>query len=261
MALTVVLLAAGYATRLYPLTKDRPKALLPFGRATQGRAPAGQIPPRVILDDVCRSLKDLADVRTCVLVTNHRFAEQFRRWQQARRFPVRVLDDGTETAETRLGAIRDLDLARKLGQPQNDILVIGTDNLFTWSVADFVDQARRHAPHPSIALWEASSTDAATQFGVVQRDATSRIITFVEKSAQPPSKEVALCVYYFPAAMCGEIQRFLDEGGHADAPGYFIQWLVRQGIVYGIMMPGAWYDIGTVETYETVRGEWLHRTE
>lgn len=260
MALTVVLLAAGYATRLYPLTKDRPKALLPFGRGAQLQAPADQIPPRVILDEVCRSLKDLADVQASVLVTNHRFAGQFRRWQQARGFPVQVLDDGTETPETRLGAIRDLELARKLGHAQNDTLVIGTDNLFTWSVADFVDQARRHAPHPSIALWEASSTDAATQFGVVLRDATSRITTFVEKSAQPPSREVALCVYYFPAAMCGTIRQFLDEGGNADAPGYFIQWLVRQGIVYGIMMPGAWYDIGTVETYEIVRSEWAHRT-
>ena len=243
MAITVVLLAAGYATRLYPLTKDRPKALLPLSGAT-------------ILDEVVNAARSVPDVSAIVLVTNHRFAEQFGQWQQRTAAPVKIIDDGTDTVETRLGAIRDLELARKAGRPGDDVLVIGTDNLFTWPLAEFVAQAKRFAPKPSIALWQAPSKDAATQFGVVVRDATGRITSFVEKSKQPPSADVALCVYYFPAAMTGQIQQFLDTGGNADAPGYFIQWLVREGIVYGIMMPGAWYDIGSLESYETVQKEW-----
>ena len=243
MAITAVLLAAGYATRLYPLTKDRPKALLSLDRGT-------------ILDAVVASLDRVPDLRARILVTNHRFAEQFREWQRVSANGVEILDDGTETAETRLGAIRDLELARKAAAPHDDLLVIGTDNLFQWSLADFVLAAQRYRPEPTIALWEAPSVDAATQFGVVERDVSFRITEFVEKSARPPSREVALCVYYFPAAMGGKFQQFLNEGGNADAPGYFIQWLVRHGVVYGVMMPGAWYDIGSLESYQAVVREW-----
>jgi glucose-1-phosphate thymidylyltransferase len=241
--ITAVLLAAGYATRLYPLTKDRPKALLRLGSGT-------------ILDGVIRTLPEVPELRKTVLVTNHRFAEPFREWQRARNAGVVVLDDGTTSADTRFGAIRDLALARRDTDPDDDLLVIGTDNLFHWSLAEFVAEARRRHPTPSIALWQAPSKAAATQFGVVTRDRTARITAFVEKSPQPPSAEVALCVYFFPGPMCGDIQRFLDAGGNADAPGYFIKWLVERGEVCGIMMPGAWYDIGSLDSYDTVLKEW-----
>ncbi len=254
MAVTVVLLSAGYATRLYPLTKDKPKALLPLGGGT-------------ILDAVLDSVKTVPSVFKRVLVTNPRFAGQFQAWQKTPASalakggpggsaPVEVVDDGTETVETRLGAIRDLELAARLAGPQDDLLVIGTDNLFHWPLGDFVKAAQRHAPKPTIALWEAPSRQAATQFGVVIRDQTGRITGFAEKSPSPPSAEVALCVYYFPAAMRGDIRTFLDGGGNADAPGYFIEWLVGRGIVYGEMMPGAWYDIGSLESYQTVQKKW-----
>ena len=245
MGVTAILLAAGYATRLYPLTQDRPKALLPLNAET-------------ILDAVLSSLETVTDVRKRILVTNHRFAEPFRRWQQNRRAPVQIVDDGTDAPERRLGAIRDLELARGEAPPQDDLLVVGTDNLFRWPLSEFVAQARRRQPAPSIALWEAPTAGAATQFGVVTRDAASRITAFVEKSPQPPSRDVALCVYYFPSKMCGLIRTFIDEGGNPDAPGYFIQWLAARGPAYGIMMPGPWYDIGTLEAYQTVLKAW-HR--
>lgn len=243
MAVTAVLLAAGYATRLYPLTEDRPKSLLPLGTG-------------VIVDAVIGSLSEVPQLRGAVLVSNHRFAGQFQEWQRARKAPVRILDDGTATPETRLGAIRDLALARQSIDPHDDLLVVGTDNVFRWSLADFVGPAQRHRPHPAAALWEAPSVEAATQFGVVVRDQASRITAFVEKSPQPPSREVAACVYYFPATMCGQIERFIGEGGNADAPGHFMAWLVGRGTVYGVMMPGLWYDIGTLEAYHAVVREW-----
>ena len=243
MSVTAVLLAAGYATRLYPLTKDRPKALLPLGGQT-------------MLDAVVRSLPDVNGLRRCLLVTNHRFAPLFQEWQHERGANVEILDDGTQTVETRLGAIRDLELARRRTDAADDLLVVGTDNLFHWSLGEFVARAQRYAPEPTIALWEAPSTDDATQFGVVVRDHASRITAFVEKSPSPPSKEVALCVYYFPAPICGKIAQFIQAGENTDAPGYFIQWLARHGIVYGVMMPGAWYDIGTLEAYQAVVRGW-----
>ena len=243
MAVSAVLLAAGYATRLYPLTKDLPKALLPLGRG-------------VILDEVVRSLDEVPDLRKRILVTNARFADQFQRWADAGPSGVEIVNDGTVSAETRLGAIQDLALARRAAGSGDDLLVVGTDNLFRWSLGEFVRAARRFAPQPSVALWTAPSRAMVTQFGVVVRDAASRITEFAEKSPQPPSSEVALCVYYFPAAMGGQIQRFLTAGGNADAPGYFIQWLARRGPAYGLPMPGAWYDIGTLDAYETVKREW-----
>jgi glucose-1-phosphate thymidylyltransferase len=243
MPVTVILLAAGYATRLFPLTRDRSKALLPLGEG-------------VILDEVLKSVDSVPDVRKRLLVTNHRFAEQFRRWQRAQRTDVQIVDDGTETPETRLGAIRDLELARTQGAAEGDLLVVGTDNLFSWPLRGFIVKAQRHRPHASIALWEAPSKESARPFGVVSLDGTSRITAFVEKSPNPPSTAVALAVYYFPEAMCGMIQQFITGGGNTDAPGYFLEWLVQRARVYGVMMRGTWYDIGTRQTYETVVRDW-----
>ena len=243
MSVAVVLLAAGYSTRLYPLTRDRPKALLPLAGAT-------------ILDAIVRQVDGVPEVSASLLVTNRRFAGQFAEWQRRTGARVRIVDDGTETAGTRLGAIRDLELAAAQAGAGDDLLVIGTDNLFRWPLAAFVAQAQAARPDPAIALWRAPSAQAATQFGVVVRDARGRITLFAEKSPQPPSAEVALCVYYFPAAMRGRIREFLDGGGQADAPGYFIEWLARRGAVVGMLMPGAWYDIGSLDAYQTVLREW-----
>ena len=243
MAVTVILLAGGYATRLYPLTRGTPKALLPLGQG-------------VILDAVAASVKTVPEARQCVLVTNRRFADQFRAWAAERHADVRVIDDGTETVEARLGAIRDLELARVQGRAEGDLVVIGTDNLFTWPLEEFVAKAKHHAPAPSVALWELPAQADASQFGVVRRDAESRIVEFAEKSPHPPSREVSTCLYYFPEAMGGLIRRFIDAGGDTDAPGHFITWLVGRGDVYGIPMHGVWYDIGTLEAYEAVKGTW-----
>lgn len=247
MGVTAVLLAAGYGTRLLPLTSDRPKALLELGDGA-------------ILDALLRSLETVPERSRTVLVTNHRFAEQFRLWQRARRSAIEIIDDGTESPEQRLGAIRDLALAASRAPGAEDLLVLGTDNLFRWPLGEFVKAAQAHRPDPSLALWEAPSREAATRFGVVVREASGRITAFVEKSPQPPSSEVALCVYYFPSGMRPDIDRFLRSGGNPDAPGYFLEWLVRERPVYGIMMPGPWYDIGSREAYEEVVREWQRGT-
>lgn len=263
MAVTAVLLSAGYATRLYPLTKDRPKALLPIGEGARGLDLAAPDPAKIprlagrtILDEIIASLRTVPEVRATLLVTNHRFAGQFNAWRKARSAAVRILDDGTDTAETRIGASGDLQLARQAADPGDDLLVIGTDNLFGWPLREFVQQAQRRRPAPSVALWQAPSKESATRFGVVVRDRDGRVTAFAEKSPNPPSTEVALCVYYYPAAVAASLERFLEGGGNPDAPGYFVEWLVAQGPVYGILMSGAWHDIGTWDTYRSVVAEW-----
>ena len=244
MPITVILLSAGYATRLYPLTKDKPKALLPLADG-------------VILDEIVAELDP--EITKRILVTNHRFAHLFRQWRADGHHQIEIVDNGTETVETRLGAIRDLELARVQGRAEGDLLVIGTDNLFTWPLEDFIAQAQRHRPAPSVALWEAPSRQDAVQFGVVTLDSALRLSAFVEKSPDPPSALVATCVYYFPEAMCGKITEFLEAKENADAPGFFIKWLAERTAVHGVVMGPGWYDIGTLQAYEQVRAEWSSR--
>ena len=244
MSLTAILLAAGYATRLYPLTTDRPKALLPLGDG-------------VILDEIYGAVAPSSGFITkVILITNRRFAQPFQRWAGDRGADAVVIDDGTTSADTRLGAIRDLALAMTQGRAQGDLLVVGTDNLWTWDLREFIAAAQRRRPHPSVAFWRAPSREAAVQFGVGILDADGRVTGFVEKSPTPPSELVATCIYYFPKAMHPRIREFLDEGQNADAPGYFITWLIERTAVYGVVMPGLWYDIGTMAAYEAVRNVW-----
>ncbi len=242
-AVSVVLLAAGYGTRLYPLTKDRPKALLPIG-------------PRAMLDIIMDKVREIPNVRQIVLVTNHRFAEQFRQWQQQSGQPVEVIDDETSTNETRLGAIRDLQLGMERLRRPDDVVVLGTDNLFTSSLAEFVRGAKARAPSATVALQEVATKEDAKKFGIVELLPDGRIKRLLEKPADPPTRLAALCVYYFPHAMHPRFAQFLSDGGNPDAPGYFIEWLVRTEPTYGTVVDGEWFDIGSHETYREAVERW-----
>ena len=259
--LNAVLLAAGYGTRLYPLTRDCPKALLPLGEA-------------VLLDPMMDNLLAVPGLAKTVLVTNHRFAEGFRQWAAQRRRTLEIIDNGTATPQTRLGAVRDLLLALARVPSDEDVVVLGTDNLFTWSLAEFVEFAMAKRPAAVIALRPAASAEEATRCGVAElaadpstraggpslgmspRGLHGRVIRFVEKPAVPPSMTVVLCVYYFPAPLRNRIRQFIQEGGNGDAPGYLIEWLVSREPVHGFMTGGAWFDIGTLETYQLAVQRW-----
>ena len=243
MSLTAILLAGGYATRLYPLTADRPKALLPLGEG-------------VILDAVVKSLERIPGITQRLLVTNHRFAERFRQWAAGRRRDLEILDNGTATPQTRLGAVQDLLLALEHVPPDQDVVVLGTDNLFTWPLADFVAFARAKRPAATVAVRQADSLDEARRCGVVDLAADGRVTRCVEKPTAPPSLTVVLCVYYFPAPLRTRIQQFIREGGNGDAPGYLIEWLVSREPVHGFMTAGEWFDIGTQDTYQLAVQRW-----
>lgn len=239
----VVLLAGGYGTRLYPLTEDRPKALLALGQG-------------VILDRLLDAVKPVPGVSTIVLVSNHRFADRFRAWQREGRHPVEILDDGTSTPETRLGAIRDLHLALERLPSTDDALVLGTDNLFTWSLADFVKFGKMKAPACSIAIREAPSVPDASRCLVVEVGEGDRLFRCVEKPAQPASRMVGLCLYYVPPPCRRRIEEFIRSGGNVDAPGFFIEWLAGQEPVYGFRTGGDWFDVGSPESYQQAIERW-----
>jgi glucose-1-phosphate thymidylyltransferase len=241
--LSVILLAAGYGTRLYPLTEDCPKTLLPVGSG-------------VILDYILKELDETPGILKTVLVSNEKFFAKFNEWEESRNRNVELINDGSVSPETRLGAIKDLMLGISRIDSESDILVLGTDNLFTWPLKEMISFAKSKQPFSTIAVRNVSSAQEASRCGVVEMDKNCKVIRCIEKPKEPPSLTVALCIYYFRASIKERIKEFIKSGGNADAPGFFIEWLARQETVYGFMTGGEWFDVGTQESYDLVCERW-----
>ena len=235
-----LILAAGYATRLYPLTKDFPKPLLEVGG-------------KPILDWLIQDIGDAAE--EFIVISNHRFAGHFRRWAEDRPFPIRVLDDGTETNETRLGAVRDILFAVDEVHPEGDLLVIAGDNLLDFSLRPFLDYAHRKGTSCVMRYWEA---DAARlrKTGVAVVDGEDRILEMEEKPAEPKSCWCTPPFYYYRAEDVELIRAGIEAGCGVDAPGSFVAWLSGVTAVHAWDMPGHRYDIGNLASYEKVKKEY-----
>ena len=235
-----LILGAGYATRLYPLTQDRPKPLLPVGG----------IP---ILQRICEQLYDSGSFGHIHVVTNHRFADHYDRWladfrrQRSLPAPVTIHDDQTTTPENRLGAIGDLRFVIDQAPVKDDLLVIAGDNLIAGSLAPFLRHAASRGA--SVGLKDLRSKELVSLYGVVETAPDGRIIGFEEKPQQPRSTLIAVGLYYFPAATLPLVRKYLDLGKSKDQPGYYVQWLHTKTPVYGHVLEGDWYDIGDLESY------------
>ena len=232
-----ILLAAGYATRLYPLTQDRPKALLPIGGGS-------------ILDFLIAKISAVPVIEHVYLVTNARFYPQFVAWADitANADRVTILNDGTLNNEDRLGAIADLQFAISQATIADDVLVLAADNLFDFALTDFVSFFERvgencitvHALHDQAAL---------QRTGVVELDDSARVTGFEEKPLLPKSCWAVPPFYLFRQDSLPLIGQYLQEGNPPDAPGNLIPWLVQRRPVYAFQFQGNRYDIGTLESY------------
>jgi glucose-1-phosphate thymidylyltransferase len=225
-----VLLAAGYGTRLRPLTDDRPKQLLPLA----GRA---------MLDWVLDGIREVEEVNAIHLVTNSRFTPTFERWAEAR--GVSVFDDGTSSNEDRLGAVGDLRLViEQAGLAGEELLVLG-DDLFEFSLPRYVGWWRSK-PQPASAapLYDLGDLEVATHYGIASVDDDDRIARVVEKPSDPSSTLAATLTYLIPPEHAGLVGRYLEEGQNPDNAGSFLAWLARRERVYGYRFEGRWYDIG-----------------
>jgi len=229
--LKALILAAGYATRLRPLTDSIPKQLLPVG----GR-------PMVdwILDKVRET--DAGEVH---LVTNARFAPDFERW--AAGTEVVVHDDGTTSNDDRLGAIGDIRFVRERAGLDDDLLVIAGDNLFDFSLVDLVEHRDARPGSSSVAVYDVHDRELARKYGIVDVDAEGRITSFVEKPSDPPSTLAATATYLYAREHAELVERYLGEGNPPDQPGNFVAWLHPRAPVYAYRFAGGWYDIGDAE--------------
>lgn len=235
-----VILAAGYATRLYPLTLNKPKCLLEVG----GHA---------ILDSLCRKIDALADVEEILIVTNARFFGQLESWKEktSRRCPVRILNDGTDSNETRLGAIGDLGLLIREYGLHADSLVLASDNLFESGLQEFLDFARSKPGAIAAGLYDLKDPKLASKkFGVLEIDRNSEVTRMEEKPENPRSSLIGTGVYFFPASTFRFVHEYLGRKDAKDAPGYYLQWVFGRVKIYGYLFQGLWYDIGDLKALE-----------
>lgn len=236
----VLILAAGYGTRLYSLVQDTPKALLEIN---------GEPLIHYILD----KLESLPGLNEVIVVTNDKFYTAFTDWARNRkvyRCPITIITDGTKTPEERLGSIGDIDFIIKKKRLEDDVLVVGADNLFDYGLKEYVDFARSKSPCVTIGLYDVGDVKEARQFGVVGLDEHNKVTSFEEKPSEPKSSLIAMCCYYLPQNSLGLVADYLAESGTADTAGDYIRWLHQKKHVYGFQFCGKWYDIGSVETYK-----------
>jgi len=227
-----IVLAAGYATRLKPLTDTWAKELLPVGG-------------RPILDRIVQSLSTVADVDAVHVVTNARKAGAFHTWAEGR--DVTVHDDGTTSNEDRLGAIGDMEFVIDRVGIDDDLLVIAGDNLFEFDLSELVGFWRKKGTASAVAVRDVGSLELASQYGIVALDGDDRVTDFVEKPADPPSTLAAIATYLFHREHVSLIRAYLAADQPADQPGRFVAWLQRHEPVYGWVFDSTWYDIGNHE--------------
>ena len=231
-----LILAAGYATRLYPLTENFPKPLL-------------QVRDKAILDWLIEDIGDCVD--RFIVISNHKFAHRFREWSQSRE-RITVLDDGTESNVDRLGAVRDAQFAIEELGLDDDLLVIAGDNLLDFSLRSFIDYFRKKRTTCIMRYWE-ESTAKLRRTGVAVVDERDRILDMEEKPTEPKSHWCTPPFYIYKAADVPLVKKGIESGCGVDAPGSFIAWLCKQTVVHAYEMPGRRYDIGSLESYAAVR--------
>lgn len=233
--MTCMILAAGYATRLYPLTENFPKPLLKVGEKS-------------ILDYL---VDDIGDMRY-VVISNHKFAGHFNEWASGRPEDITVVDDGTSTNETRLGAVRDIQFAMDSLGIDDDLLVIAGDNLLDFSLGEFLSYAGKCGTSCIMRYYEPSE-QKLRKCGVVEVDSSDRVLSMMEKPAEPRSHWCCPPFYYYRREDAALIASAI-EGGKCgvDAPGSFAAWLSGTTAVHAMEMPGHRYDIGNLESYRQV---------
>lgn len=237
----VIILAAGYATRLYPLTLTQPKPLLPV---------AG----KPMVEHVLDNLAPITAIDRVYVVTNAKFATHFQTWSDHYRatkskFDFTVVNDGTTDDSNKLGAIGDINFVINSQGLDDDFLVVAGDNLFSDKLGEFGKFcAEKNAPVE--AVYDVGNLEEIKKYNSITTDADGRITFFEEKPKHPVSTLTGIALYYYPKSTIALIKQYIAEGNNPDQPGRLVQWLYPRTAVYTWRVPGLWFDIGSKETLE-----------
>jgi glucose-1-phosphate thymidylyltransferase len=207
---------------------------------------------RPIVEYIVANVQLLEEITQIFIVTNHRFYKDFKEWVDnfANTVPVELIDDGSHSHKEKLGAVRDLALVLEEEDTNDDLLVIGGDNLFSFTLDEFVDFAKKVRPSSLIGIYNLNGKLKPNKFGVVKLDKQSKVMEFYEKPQNLNGhKLVSMCLYFFPKEKTSLIREYIKEGNNLDKIGSYIQWLSKKDTVYGYSFEGDWFDIGDIDSY------------
>ena len=235
-----IILAAGYATRLYPLTKNMPKPLLTLNG-------------KPIIDYIVEQIEEVKEVNEIIVISNHRFIENFKAWAENKKskHPITVIDDGTTTEETRLGAIGDISFVIEKCGISEELMIIAGDNFYTFDIKDFYNFYKDQGRDCVIAK-EIEDQEALKSFAVAKIDRNNKILELVEKPEKPESNIAIFAAYIYTKESVSRVEQYLKQGNKPDAPGFFVQWLYKEVDVMAYPVKGECYDIGTKEALDYV---------
>ena len=234
-----LILAAGYATRLYPLTENFPKPLLKVGEKT-------------ILDWLLSDIDSAKRTDSYIVISNHKFARHFQDWAAAHPLPITVVDDGTSTNETRLGAVCDIQFAIDQLGLDDDLLIIAGDNVLDFSLTAFLRYAQEKGTSCVMRYYEADEK-RLKKSGVAELGENDRLLSLEEKPEAPKSHWCTPPFYYYTRQDAAKIREAIADGCGTDAPGSLVAWMCQRSPMHSMEMPGSRYDIGNLESYETVQ--------
>lgn len=237
-----LILAAGYATRLYPLTENFPKPLLTVGEKT-------------ILDWLLDDIETSGEIDEYIVISNHKFAHHFEKWAKTKQYKITVVDDGTSTNETRLGAVCDIEFTIEKLQFDDDMLVIAGDNVLDFNLTKFISYCKEKNTSCVMRYYEPSEKKLL-KCGVLTVDENDLVTNMTEKSPTPETHWCCPPFYYYTKEDAKRVKDAIAEGGGTDAPGSFIAWICKRSPVHAMEMPGSRYDIGNLESYEAVKKEY-----
>lgn len=242
----LLILAAGYGTRLYPLTRNIPKALLPVGE-------------KPMIDHIVEKIQSVAEIDEVFVVTNHKYRRKFIDWVENRDClgkRLKVIDDGTCSENEKLGAVGDLEYAMRMERINDDILVIAAENLFESDLVQFTRFATSKRPYASIGVFDVGDKNSARKYGVIGLNEDGRVTSFEEKPREPSSSLIATALYFLPAETLALISKYVALTGNRDELGGYIGWLSKQIPVYGFVFKGRWYDIRDMRSYYNAYAEY-----
>ena len=243
-----ILLCAGYATRLYPLTLDRPKPLLPV---------AG----KPMIEHILEKIEKVDDVDEVLIITNNKFFNNFRNWKRKFSFskPIKIVNDDTNSDEDKLGAVGDIGFAVKKEEIEDDVFIVAGDNLFEFDLRKLFDFFKEKKASV-IALYDVQDKSiAAGKYGVVELDENSRIINLEEKPKEPKTTLASTACYIFTEEDAEELKKSLSEGAKHDNLGDFIGWLIARKELYGLVFKERWFDIGSRDQLKEADVEWSRK--